>query len=153
MGDAGMAQPGYHFVVKALIDDGEGRVLLIRRSAASKRFGGTWDLPGGKVDAGEAFDAALCRETREETGVEVELTGVAGATGFNLPEFRAAVLVMEARAVRGEVQISEEHDVYEWVTRAAIPEYAFSPELRTFLSRVCAADIPPARTGQGGGPR
>lgn len=51
----------------------------MRRSPLSKNYPGHWDLPGGKVDAGESFDVALAREVSEETGLRVSLTGVIGA--------------------------------------------------------------------------
>jgi ADP-ribose pyrophosphatase YjhB (NUDIX family) len=52
--------------VAAVIFDGE-RVLLQRRDD-----NGRWGLPGGGVDPGESVHAAIVREVREETGLEVE---------------------------------------------------------------------------------
>jgi 8-oxo-dGTP pyrophosphatase MutT (NUDIX family) len=39
---------------------------------------GDWELPGGHVDPGESASAAAVRETAEESGITVELTGLAG---------------------------------------------------------------------------
>lgn len=47
------------------------RVLLIRRAVEPAR--GHWALPGGYMDAGELPVAALCREVREEVGIEIEV--------------------------------------------------------------------------------
>ncbi|MBI2524871.1 MAG: NUDIX domain-containing protein [Candidatus Rokubacteria bacterium] len=44
-----------------------GRVLLARRAAPP--YEGTWDLPGGFLEAGETPERALLRELREELGV------------------------------------------------------------------------------------
>jgi glycerol-1-phosphatase len=52
--------------VGAVIFDGD-RVLLQRRDD-----NGRWGLPGGGVDAGESVVAAVVREVREETGLDVE---------------------------------------------------------------------------------
>jgi ADP-ribose pyrophosphatase YjhB (NUDIX family) len=53
--------------------DGRGRLLLVRRSDS-----GAWELPGGRVDIGEsALDTAV-RETAEESGVSVRITGLVG---------------------------------------------------------------------------
>ena len=48
-----------------IVTDDEGNMLLIRRN-------GRWDLPKGKVEAGETLLQAALRETLEETGVRVE---------------------------------------------------------------------------------
>jgi 8-oxo-dGTP diphosphatase len=48
----------------------EGRVLLVQRGREPMK--GRWTIPGGLVEIGEALDAAVVRETREETGLEVE---------------------------------------------------------------------------------
>ncbi len=48
----------------------EGRVLLVQRGREPMK--GRWTIPGGLVEIGEALDAAVVRETLEETGLEVE---------------------------------------------------------------------------------
>jgi phosphatase NudJ len=48
------------------------RFLLIQES----KYGEPWYLPGGRVEAGESFADAAVRETREEAGVPVRVTGV-----------------------------------------------------------------------------
>ena len=53
----------------------EGRVVLIER--ANEPFG--WALPGGFVDYGESLETAAIREAKEETGLDVKLTGQLGA--------------------------------------------------------------------------
>jgi mutator protein MutT len=54
--------------VGAVIIDSE-RVLLIRR--ANQPSKGEWSLPGGAVEVGESLEAALAREVREETSLDV----------------------------------------------------------------------------------
>ena len=55
--------------VGGLAYDDEGRLLLIQRGHEPGR--GLWSVPGGRVEAGEDDAAALVREMREETGLEV----------------------------------------------------------------------------------
>ena len=56
--------------VGAVVIDGD-EVLLVRR--ANEPLKGEWSLPGGAVELGEELSAAVVREVREETGVDVEV--------------------------------------------------------------------------------
>lgn len=110
-----MTQKPFGLAVKAVIVDDEGRSLLIRRSRANRNFVGQWEWPGGKSDPGEAFDVALKREVLEESGLEVEITGVAGAIAYEMPAVHVVLLCLETRVVGGELKLSEEHDQFAWV--------------------------------------
>ena len=57
-------------VAAAVIANGDGDILLARR-ADHLHQGGLWEFPGGKVEPGESFGAALHRELAEELGIEV----------------------------------------------------------------------------------
>jgi 8-oxo-dGTP pyrophosphatase MutT (NUDIX family) len=59
--------------VAVIVRDGDGRVLMIRRSDNQ-----LWALPGGAQDIGETTREAAVRETREETGVLIEILGLSG---------------------------------------------------------------------------
>ena len=51
----------------------KGAEVLVARRPAEGLLGGLWEFPGGKVEAGESDEAAIAREVREETGVDVEV--------------------------------------------------------------------------------
>jgi 8-oxo-dGTP diphosphatase len=57
-------------VVAVALFDQQGRVLLAQRPPG-KAMAGLWEFPGGKIDAGETPEAALCRELNEELSIEV----------------------------------------------------------------------------------
>jgi len=59
--------------VAAIISNGEGKILLQRRSD-----NGLWGLPGGSVEIGESVRDAIMREVREETGLTVEVVRLIG---------------------------------------------------------------------------
>ena len=59
--------------VTVFILDDQDRVLLIRRTD-----NGLWAIPGGAQDFGEYIAETAVRETREESGIDVEVTGIVG---------------------------------------------------------------------------
>jgi 8-oxo-dGTP diphosphatase len=62
-----------------LIFDRQGKLLLIHRNTPKRT---QWELPGGKVDAGEEPEDAAVRELKEELGVTVRLLKKAGERDF-----------------------------------------------------------------------
>ena len=60
--------------VDAVIFDAVLGIVLVRR----KNVPLGWALPGGFVDYGESVEHAAVREAKEETGLDVELTGLLG---------------------------------------------------------------------------
>lgn len=58
-------------VVAAVMMRDDGRFLLGQRPAG-KVYAGYWEFPGGKIETGEAPEAALKRELHEELGIKVE---------------------------------------------------------------------------------
>ncbi len=70
-------KPDAHTRVKAgvgvVVVNSEGCILLERRSD-----NGLWGLPGGAIEAGESVRQAALREIREETGLEIRITGLVG---------------------------------------------------------------------------
>nr|WP_202451530.1 (deoxy)nucleoside triphosphate pyrophosphohydrolase [Streptomyces sp. SID4948] len=90
-----------------------GRLLAARRTAPPD-LAGRWELPGGKVEAGESAPEALVRELREELGVTVRpLERVPGEwdlpSGHVLQVWTAALLAGAPRAL-------QDHDDLRWVT-------------------------------------
>ncbi len=84
----------------------EGSLLMVRRGKDPGR--GLWSLPGGHVEGGEYLAQALVREVREETGLEVEVAGLAGIFEvigdghYVILDFMVDVVSEEAPAARGD---------------------------------------------------
>ncbi|MFE2276931.1 NUDIX hydrolase [Streptomyces sp. NPDC059454] len=74
--------PGEKRLAAAVVRDDEGRVLLVRRSAAEKFLPRVWGVPCGKLEPDEdARDGAL-RELKEETGLLGEIVRKVGESSF-----------------------------------------------------------------------
>src|SRR5579884_2311471 len=71
MATRSQARPEGTPAVGAVMVDGTGRVLLVRRGRPP--MAGAWTLPGGRVEPGESFEAAVVRELREETALEARV--------------------------------------------------------------------------------
>ncbi|WP_040772663.1 NUDIX domain-containing protein [Nocardia pneumoniae] len=57
----------------ALVVDDNGAILMQRRADS-----GNWSLPGGTMEIGETLEQCVIRETKEETGLDIEITGLLG---------------------------------------------------------------------------
>ncbi len=67
----------YRLVVHICIFDAQGRMLIQQRQPFKKGWSNLWDVSvGGAAQAGDSSRAAAERETREELGLSIDLTGV-----------------------------------------------------------------------------
>ena len=110
----------------ALIDT-DGRILLAQRPEG-KSLAGLWEFPGGKVDAGEAPEAALIRELREELGIETKEACLAPLT-FASHAYDGFHLLMPLYVCRRWTGIPEsrEGQALKWVRAKALRDYPMPP--------------------------
>ena len=101
-----------------------GKVLVVRR--ARKPALNLYTLPGGVVEAGETLTAALKREVREETALEVEPVGFAGyreaivRDAQDRVERHFVIVSFAARWLAGEPRLNEELDDARWLRPAEL---------------------------------
>ncbi|CAH1191183.1 NUDIX hydrolase [Paenibacillus sp. JJ-223] len=74
-----MTQNGIVLVVSVSIRH-EDQVLMIQENKASVK--NTWNFPSGRIEHGEDILEAACREAKEETGYDVQLTATTGVYNF-----------------------------------------------------------------------
>lgn len=109
-------------VVKVLISDLDGNVLLLRRSVTHPTLAFEMDLPGGLVDPGETHDEALLREVMEETGLGLrDITHVyerVSVYGYFHKLYEA-----QLPSVKPQIDVSWEHDHYHWISSDAFVDH------------------------------
>ncbi|MFE2912803.1 NUDIX hydrolase [Kitasatospora indigofera] len=120
-----------------VVVDNDGRVLLQRRTD-----NGMWALPGGKMELGESLAGCGIRETLEETGITVEITGIVGTytnpghvfaydDGEVRQEFSICLL---GRPTGGELWVSDESHEVAWFTPAETDELPMVASIRKRLA-------------------
>ena len=127
--------------VKVVILNQSGECLLIKRPLDSGINPGKWEFPGGKAELGEKFEETSLREVREETGLIIALTHVAGATEYESGKMRLAYIIMEGRFDSGEVKISDEHVEFAWVTPGEILSFDLAEQFIPFVKTYFKLDF------------
>lgn len=114
--------------VNFLIHDGQGRLLLQKRSQNCRDEQGRWDIGGGAVEFGETLEEAVHRELAEEyltKPVSIQKTRSGTALRQNNGHLTHWVYVNYKVLVKPEdIQIGEPHKVDEigWFTRDTLPQ-------------------------------
>jgi 8-oxo-dGTP diphosphatase len=112
--DAENSLPIFRIGVFALIFNNEKQILLGHRRDID-----WWNLPGGGMESGETVDEALCREVREETGLEVKVERLIGV--YSKPQKQEVVLTFLCQVIGGTLQSTEETLESRFFTPDALP--------------------------------
>ena len=122
----GIERPIVIVVACALID--EDGALLIARRPAGRPLAGLWELPGGKVEAGEDPEDALIRELSEELGIEIAKADLAPLTfaSHAYSDFHLLMPVYLCRRWQGNVAAIEGQEL-RWVQADALAAYDMPP--------------------------
>jgi 8-oxo-dGTP diphosphatase len=118
--------PYTSFVDVLLILDRDEQVLLAQREGTGYADG-QWNLPSGKLEAGEDMIAAIIREAREEIGVEVDRDDLEMVTTvhYRNPEGHARVgFFFRAQRWHGEPRNAEPHKCSQiaWFPKDTLPD-------------------------------
>jgi 8-oxo-dGTP diphosphatase len=110
-------------VAAAALVRGDGRLLLAQRPNG-KPMAGLWELPGGKVEAGETPQLALVRELKEELGITVTETDMSAFSfaSHDYERFHLLMPVFLIRSWEGEIE-DREGQQFAWVSAEEIGSY------------------------------
>lgn len=130
-------------IVSAVIESRDGCVLLCKKPETKSIYAGQWVIPGGGVEEGEDYRAALIREMREEVGLDVspydhrlvdesgdsqeKYLRDTGETVWAVMQFYTYHIVLPTLAAETPVVIDNEHTAFQFVPIAELATYDMPP--------------------------
>ena len=129
--DAPKANAAVPCVTAIVVDD--GRLLLVHRADND-----LWALPGGGHEVGESIEDTVVREVKEETGMDVQVTGLVGlytnpahVMAYDDGEVRQQFsLCFRARLLGGQLASSPESKAVRWVPIGEVDALSIHPSMR-----------------------
>ncbi len=114
-----------------------GRLLAARRGPG--RQAGLWELPGGKVEAGESRAAALARELREELGIAVEVLDEVAVHTHDYGDLLVRLHALRCRLRPGSPEPeAREHAELRWLRAGELDAVDWAPADRPLVAAVRA---------------
>jgi 8-oxo-dGTP pyrophosphatase MutT (NUDIX family) len=128
-----------------LVTDDRGAILMQLRVD-----NGLWALPGGTMQLGESIATTAIRETKEETGLDIEITGLVGistdprhiiayANGEVRQQFNVC---FTARVVGGNLASSAESTAVEFIDAARLDVLDMHPTTRARIEHHLNHQVP-----------
>jgi 8-oxo-dGTP pyrophosphatase MutT (NUDIX family) len=106
----------FSLAAKSFIVDKHQQPLVIRRRSDDVHSPGVWDLPGGRLRAGEDPFEGLKRETKEEAGMEIEVLNPLSIHHFTRDDGQKIIMmIFLCRPLTTNVKLSGEHTDFDWI--------------------------------------
>ena len=112
-----MNKINFRLAAKSFIVD-DGKLLILKRSADDAQKPNVWEIPGGRLELGEDPKEGLRRETKEETGIEVDVVQPLNVRHFERDDGQTiTMLIFLCEALSKKVELSKEHTDYKKKTK------------------------------------
>jgi ADP-ribose pyrophosphatase YjhB (NUDIX family) len=130
----------------AAVRNERGELLMVQRTDNDR-----WALPGGGHDIGESIADTVVREVREETGIDVEVTGIVGVytdprhvIAYDDGEVRQQFsIAFTARPIGGSLRTSDESRAVAWIDPGRLDELDIHPTMRLRIDHALEGRTPP----------
>ncbi|RFS82872.1 NUDIX domain-containing protein [Actinomadura spongiicola] len=133
--------------VNVVVENDKGEILIIRRTDNDN-----WALPGGAIDLGESVTQAAIRETKEETGIDVEIADLVGIYSdpkhvihytSNNEVRQEFTILLSARLVGGELRASDESSAVSWFSKKEWQELEMDQSMRRRIRQYLQGGLSP----------
>ena len=117
----------------------EGKIVLIKRGNEPSK--GKWSIPGGLVELGEKLEAAVIRETKEETCLEVENPHLIDVVeNVDLDEqgkikYHYIIIDYLVQVKAGTIQAASDAAEFRWVLFEEVEDYNLTASFRVFFRK------------------
>ena len=132
-------------VAVGIVMQADGQFLLTSRPAG-KSYAGYWEFPGGKVESGEALEAALARELREEIGIAVQQATPWRTLVVDYPHALVQLHFFKVTAWTGALQMHEgQQCVWQHLPATASPILPGTVPVLHWLAEDAPGNSPPPK--------
>ena len=117
----------------------KGKILLEKRKNQPAQ--GKWSIPGGVVEVGEALEAAVIRETLEETGLVVEEPRLIDVVyqvdrdEENKVKYHFVIIDYLVKIKSGEPAAASDAEALQWVAFSEVETYDLTASFRRFFAK------------------
>ena len=113
--------------------NGKKEIFATQRGYGDYKDG--WEIPGGKIEAGESPQECIVREIREELASEVKAVRQVGVVDYDYPNFHLTMHCILCSLVSGELTLLE-HEAAKWLNKETLMSVDWLPADRLILSEI-----------------
>lgn len=118
-------------VVAAVILDAQRRLFATQRGYGAQKDG--WEIPGGKIEAGETPQQALVREIKEELDADIAVGELMATVEHDYPAFHLTMHCYVCRLTSAALTLKE-HEAARWLTVDELDDVDWLPADRRLIS-------------------
>lgn len=130
----------------AFVQDEERRILMIRRTDNN-----LFSIPGGQIEPGETLTQCAVREVKEETGMDIDITGLIGIysnpghiVAYNDGEVRQEFSIcFRGEPVGGEPRTSDESSEVHWINAKGLDKLPIHESIRLRIDHALSSRTTP----------
>jgi mutator protein MutT len=108
-----------------LLFESNGLILIAKRDS-SKKYGGLWEFPGGKIEGSETAEEALEREILEEMSAPVKVRRVYDGYVFSHEGLQAEFIPVAGTIEPKDITLNE-HEAHRFIMISELRNFDFSP--------------------------